>query len=176
MSDFIRDKIITELSQYALSTETDSASRFELLPRPEWRPGVRLGSRQLSAKTFKTCYKDTIAKANRRNEARASWHCGHWSCQCFFGVTPEACTKTQMSQTKHSAKKKNQPAEVSCHQGDELCLFGEGFQVSFNALSKNRCIRCVWFECACFCKIPKTCPTTHNPIYVYFHTNPSLIL
>lgn len=49
MSDFIRDKIITELSQYALSTETDSASRFELLPRPEWRPGVRLGSRQLSA-------------------------------------------------------------------------------------------------------------------------------
>ena len=126
--------------------------------------------------SFKTCYKDTIAKANRRNEARASWHCGHWSCQCFFGVTPEACTKTQMSQTKHSAKKKNQPAEVSCHQGDELCLFGEGFQFSFNALSKNRCIRCVWFECACFCKIPKTCPTTHNPIYVYFHTNPSLIL
>ena len=34
--------------------------------------------------SFKTCYKDTIAKANRRNEARASWHCGHWSCQCFL--------------------------------------------------------------------------------------------
>lgn len=50
MSDFIRDKVITELSQYALSTHTDeTSSSFELLPTPEWRPGSRLGSRQLSA-------------------------------------------------------------------------------------------------------------------------------
>lgn len=49
MSDFIRDRIITELSEYALSTDIGTSSSFDLLPTPEWRPGARLGSRQLSA-------------------------------------------------------------------------------------------------------------------------------
>eukprot|EP00438_Fugacium_kawagutii_P023043 Skav233276 [mRNA] locus=scaffold3673:36406:41580:- [translate_table: standard] len=50
MSDFIRDRIIKELSQYALSTDDlGTSSSFDLLPTPEWRPGSRLGSRQLSA-------------------------------------------------------------------------------------------------------------------------------
>ncbi|CAJ1396638.1 unnamed protein product [Effrenium voratum] len=47
LSDFIRDKIIKELSDYALATqETRQGSCFELLPRPEWRRGAPLGSRK----------------------------------------------------------------------------------------------------------------------------------
>ena len=36
-------------SRYALSTDIGTSSSFDLLPTPEWRPGARLGSRQLSA-------------------------------------------------------------------------------------------------------------------------------
>ncbi|CAK9011421.1 unnamed protein product [Durusdinium trenchii] len=74
MSHFIREKIIKELSEYALSTETCEAEpgTFELLPTPEWRPGGRLGSRQFSAAN---CSRVTT-KSNLETQSSVRVHWG----------------------------------------------------------------------------------------------------
>mmetsp|Transcript_37583 Transcript_37583/g.70072 ORF Transcript_37583/g.70072 Transcript_37583/m.70072 type:complete len:297 (+) Transcript_37583:85-975(+) len=66
LSDFVRERLITELSTYALTNSSEESfedSSYELLPTPEWRPGEPLGSRG-----NRHLSKDKIKQASKRQQ------------------------------------------------------------------------------------------------------------